>query len=83
MIWLYILANVYPQNSLQPEFTKHAPFQIDGEPEKSEEEYKVNIIPGCFKLLQPVHKSWIFVYGSMLLNSLRLHYLADTAPHYF
>lgn len=36
---------------------KHAPFHIDGEPEKTEEEYKVNIIPACFKLLQPVHKS--------------------------
>ena len=35
---------------------KHAPFHIDGEPEKTEEEYRVNIIPGCFKLLQPVPK---------------------------
>lgn len=36
---------------------KHAPFHIDGEPAQTDEEYKVNIIPKCFKLLQPVHKS--------------------------
>ena len=36
---------------------KLAPFHIDGEPAETNEEYKVNIIPKCFKLLQPVHKS--------------------------
>lgn len=36
---------------------KLAPFHIDGEPAETDEEYKVNIIPKCFKLLQPVHKS--------------------------
>ena len=32
---------------------KHAPFHIDGEPREMEEEYKINILPKCFKLLQP------------------------------
>ena len=36
---------------------KLAPFHIDGEPAETNEEYKVNIIPKCFKLMQPVHKS--------------------------
>lgn len=36
---------------------KLAPFHIDGEPAITEDEFKVKIIPKCFKLLQPVHKS--------------------------
>lgn len=33
---------------------KHAPLHIDGEPRAWEEEYEIKILPGCFKLLQPV-----------------------------
>ena len=32
---------------------KHAPFHVDGEPRAMEEEYKIQILPQCFKLLQP------------------------------
>ena len=33
---------------------KHAPFHIDGEPRQTAEEFKIDIIPHCFKLIQPV-----------------------------
>jgi len=33
---------------------KHAPFHIDGEPRPTYEELKIEIIPKCFKLIQPV-----------------------------
>ncbi|MEJ7826962.1 MAG: YegS/Rv2252/BmrU family lipid kinase [Segetibacter sp.] len=33
---------------------KHAPFHIDGEPAETKDEYKVELIRRCFKLLQPV-----------------------------
>ncbi len=36
---------------------KHAPFHIDGEPAKSEEEYIVTMIRRCFKLYQPIYKN--------------------------
>jgi YegS/Rv2252/BmrU family lipid kinase len=32
---------------------KHAPFHVDGEPRQSVEEFKIDIIPRCFKLIQP------------------------------
>lgn len=32
---------------------KHAPFHVDGEPRAMEEQYKIKILPHCFKLLQP------------------------------
>lgn len=32
---------------------KHAPFHIDGEPRTTQEEFKIDIIPKCFKLIQP------------------------------
>ncbi|MBA4139598.1 MAG: YegS/Rv2252/BmrU family lipid kinase [Segetibacter sp.] len=33
---------------------KHAPFHVDGEPAETRDEYKVELIRRCFKLLQPV-----------------------------
>ena len=33
---------------------KHAPFHIDGEPRQTHEEFKIEIIPNCFKLIQPL-----------------------------
>jgi YegS/Rv2252/BmrU family lipid kinase len=32
---------------------KHAPFHIDGEPKATHDEFQIDIIPGCFKLIQP------------------------------
>lgn len=32
---------------------KHAPFHVDGEPRKTENEFKVEIIKNCFRLIQP------------------------------
>lgn len=32
---------------------KHAPFHIDGEPKPTEEEYNIEIIKDCFRLIQP------------------------------
>jgi len=32
---------------------KHAPFHIDGEPKATEEEYNIEILKDCFKLIQP------------------------------
>ncbi|HEX8355919.1 MAG TPA: YegS/Rv2252/BmrU family lipid kinase [Segetibacter sp.] len=32
---------------------KHAPFHIDGEPAETTGEFKIDLIPKCFKLLQP------------------------------
>ena len=43
----------FQTSSLTIRNLKHAPFHIDGEPKDTEEEYKINIIPNCFKLLQP------------------------------
>ena len=32
---------------------KHAPFHVDGEPRKTENEFKIEIIKNCFRLIQP------------------------------
>jgi diacylglycerol kinase (ATP) len=32
---------------------KHAPFHVDGEPREMSEEFKISILPKCFRLLQP------------------------------
>ena len=32
---------------------KHAPFHVDGEPRKTENEFKIKIIKNCFRLIQP------------------------------
>ncbi len=32
---------------------KHAPFHVDGEPRRTENEFKIDIIKDCFKLIQP------------------------------
>lgn len=32
---------------------KHAPFHVDGEPRKTENEFKIDIIKNCFRLIQP------------------------------
>ncbi len=32
---------------------KHAPFHVDGEPRETEEEFQVDIIKDCFRLIQP------------------------------
>lgn len=32
---------------------KHAPFHVDGEPRETSDEYKIEILPQCFRLLQP------------------------------
>lgn len=33
---------------------KYAPLHVDGEPMDTVEEYKIDILPGCFNLIQPV-----------------------------
>lgn len=32
---------------------KHAPFHVDGEPRQTDEEFKIEIIRNCFRLIQP------------------------------
>ena len=32
---------------------KHAPFHVDGEPRKTDNEFKIEIIKNCFRLIQP------------------------------
>lgn len=44
----------FQTSSLTIRNLKHAPFHIDGEPAETEDEYKVELIRRCFKLLQPV-----------------------------
>ncbi len=33
---------------------KHAPFHVDGEPRETKEEFQIEVIKDCFKLIQPV-----------------------------
>ncbi len=35
---------------------KHAPFHVDGEPRETTEEFKIQIIKDCFRLIQPNHE---------------------------
>lgn len=44
----------FQTTSLTIKNLKHAPFHIDGEPKETAEEYKIEVIPGCFKLIQPL-----------------------------
>jgi diacylglycerol kinase (ATP) len=32
----------------------HAPMHIDGEPSDTSAEFKIRVIPNCFKLIQPL-----------------------------
>ncbi len=43
----------FQASSLTIKNFKHAPFHVDGEPRAMEEEYRIQILPQCFKLLQP------------------------------
>jgi YegS/Rv2252/BmrU family lipid kinase len=44
----------FQTSSLTIRNLKHAPFHIDGEPHQTHAEFKIDIIPQCFKLIQPV-----------------------------
>lgn len=44
----------FQTSSLTIRNLKHAPFHVDGEPAETKDEYKVELIRRCFKLLQPV-----------------------------
>ena len=43
----------FQTNALTIRNNKHAPFHIDGEPRETAVEFKIDIIPDCFELIQP------------------------------
>jgi YegS/Rv2252/BmrU family lipid kinase len=43
----------FQTNALTIKNNKHAPFHIDGEPRETAAEFKIEIIPDCFELIQP------------------------------
>ncbi len=43
----------FQTNALTIKNNKHAPFHIDGEPRETAAEFKIDIIPDCFELIQP------------------------------